>query len=195
MTQRKIDDSFFLSSSSTKRSRVNLTSNNDRDEFDDIFETKRRRTNHNNNSSGVKQLPDVFDFDAPSSSTSTKKKVENSMLTGSRKIKRNISYDDDENKAIDELFNNDKRKKIRPEIKQEESIDLLDMFKTRSNTNVTQTKTTTIDNFKMPISSKNFTTQKKVKMLFDDSDILTLREEVKEQNDTVRFNSLLKNEM
>lgn len=195
MTQRKIDDSFFLSSSSTKRSRVNLTSNNDRDEFDDIFETKRRRTNHNNNSSGVKQLPDVFDFDAPSSSTSTKKQVENSMLTGSRKIKRNISYDDDENKAIDELFNNDKRKKIRPEIKQEESIDLLDMFKTRSNTNVTQTKTTTIDNFKMPISSKNFTTQKKVKMLFDDSDILTLREEVKEQNDTVRFNSLLKNEM
>lgn len=195
MTQRKIDDSFFLSSSSTKRSRVNLTSNNDRDEFDDIFETKRRRTNHNNNSSGVKQLPDVFDFDAPSSSTSTKKQVENSMLTGSRKIKRNISYDDDENKAIDELFNNDKRKKIRPEIKQEESIDLLDMFKTRSNTNVTQTKITTIDNFKMPISSKNFTTQKKVKMLFDDSDILTLREEVKEQNDTVRFNSLLKNEM
>jgi hypothetical protein len=135
MTQRKIDDLF-----SHKRSRVHQT----RDEFDDLFETnssiKRRR---------IDQKPittDVFDF--PSSSSTLKKKRSSTNII------------DDENKAIDDLFNNDTRKKLRRPIKTEESsMDLLDMFKT-------------------PIHSK---TQKKIKMFFDDTDLIALPE----QTDTV----------
>jgi hypothetical protein len=131
MTQRKIDDLF-----SHKRSRVHQT----RDEFDDLFETnssiKRRR---------IDQKPittDVFDF--PSSSSTLKKKRSSTIII------------DDENKAIDDLFNNDTRKKLRRPIKTEESsMDLLDMFKT-------------------PIHSK---TQKKIKMFFDDTDLIALPEQ------------------
>jgi hypothetical protein len=189
MTQQKLDDLFSLTPSSTrsgKRSRINPITTNDRDEFDDLFETnssiKRRRTNNNTN---TKQSTDVFDFDTPSSSTF--KKSENEKLKGSLKKKRSF-IDDDENKAIDELFNNDTRKKLRRPIKQEESTDLLDMFKTRINTNIPQT-ISTIEDFKTPICPKSSTTQKKIKMFFDDSDLVLLRNE---QNDMVSF-SLLNN--
>jgi hypothetical protein len=174
MTQKKIDDLFSLTSStrSGKRSRVNQTTTNNRDEFDDLFETnssaKRRRTNNNNN----KQVTDVFDFDMPSTSTI---KTENDR---SLKKKRSIT---DDNEDIDELFNNDTRKKLRRPIKQE-STDILDMFKTKTNTNIPQT-ITTLDDFKTPISSKNFTTQKKIKMFFDDTDLISIRE----QNEMVNF--------
>ena len=178
MTQKKIDDLFSLTSSSTrsgKRSRTNQTTTNIRDEFDDLFETnstsaKRRRTNNNNNNN--KQLIDVFDFDMPSTSTI---KIENDR---SLKKKRGIP---DDNEDIDELFNNDTRKKLRRPIKQE-STDILDMFKTKTNTNIPQT-ITTLDDFKTPISSKNFTTQKKIKMFFDDTDLISSREE----NEMVNF--------
>jgi hypothetical protein len=157
MTQQKIDDLFSLTPSSTrssKRSRPNQTTINTRDELDDLFETnssaKRRRTNNN------KPLTDVYDFDMPSTSTNT---IENNKSTGSLKKKRSIIDDNDDNKAIDELFNNDTRKKLRRPIKHEESADLLDMFKTK--TNVPQT-ITTLDDFKTPIASKNSTTQKKI---------------------------------
>ncbi|CAF3295491.1 unnamed protein product [Rotaria socialis] len=187
MTQKNIDDLFSLSSSSTrsstKRSRANPLPTNDRDDFDDIFETKRRCTK-NSNHNKTKSSTDVFDFDTQSTSMSTMKKRENDNSIGSSAIKRRISDDnDDEKKAIDELFNNNKQKKIRPQIKHEESTDLLDMFKTRKITNVTQTITSTMDGFKIPITSKNLTTQKKVKMFFDDSDLVSLREQVKQQND------------
>ncbi|CAF0918100.1 unnamed protein product [Rotaria sordida] len=189
MTQQKIDDLFSLSSSSStrssKRSRINqIIPRNNRDEFDDLFETntptKRRCTNNNN-----KQLTDVFDFNEPSTSTSsTIKKNDNKNLIESRKIKRNIIDVDNENKAIDELFNNDTRKKIRRQIKHEESTDLLDMFKTKTTTNISQTISSNIDDFKIPIHSKNLITQKKkIKMFFDDSDLISLREQVKQQND------------
>lgn len=158
MTQKRIDD-LFTQRSSTKRSRITQTTINDRDEFDDLFETnssiKRRRTNN------TKQTTDVFDFDVPTTS----------------RIKRNISDDDSENKLIDDLFNNDTRKKLRRPIKTEKSADILDMFITRSSTANPQT-ITTLDDFKTPIS----TTQKKIKMFFDDTDLITTREE----NDTVR---------
>ncbi|CAM4746589.1 unnamed protein product [Rotaria magnacalcarata] len=188
MTQKNIDDLFFLSSSSTrsstKRSRANPIPTNDRDDFDDIFETKRRCTN-NSNHNKTKSSTDVFDFDTQSTSMSTMKKRENDNSIGSSAIKRRISDDnDDENKAIDELFNNNNRqKKIRPQIKYEESTDLLDMFKTRTITNVTQTITSTMDGFKIPIASKKLAAQKKVKMFFDDSDLVSLREQAKQQND------------
>ncbi|CAF2964276.1 unnamed protein product [Rotaria sp. Silwood2] len=189
MTQQKIDDLFSISSSSTrsnKRSRINQMPTNNRDELDDLFETntctKRRRTNNNNNNNN-KQNTDVFDFNEPSTSTSTIRKLDNENIIGSCKVKRNI-IDDDENKAIDELFNNDTRKKIRRQIKHEESTDILDMFKTRINTNIPQTTIlSTMDDFKVPTSSKNLTTQKKIKMFFDDTDLISLREQVKQQND------------
>jgi len=183
MTQQKLDDLFSLTPSSTrsgKRSRINQITTNDRDEFDDLFETnssiKRRRTNNPN----TKQSTDVFDFDTPSSSTF--KKSENEKFKGSLKKKRSF-IDDDENKAIDELFNNDTRKKLRRPIKQEESTDLLDMFKTRINTNIPQ-PISTIEDFKTPIAPKSSTTQKKIKMFFDDTDLVLLRNE---QNDIVSF--------
>lgn len=178
MTQSKIDDLFSLSSTrSGKRSRITT---NDRDEFDDLFETsslpKRRCTNNN-----TKPIKDVFDFHDEIPLKSPKKKI----LMEPSKIKRNIS-DDDETKAFDEIFNNnDTRKKLRRQIKQEESTDLLDMFKTRSNTNIPQI----VDDFKIPIPPKNSTTQKKVKMFFDDSDLKSIREEVNQQNDIVRLYS------
>jgi hypothetical protein len=182
MTQQKIDDLFSLTPSSTrssKRSRPNQTTTNTRDEFDDLFETnssaKRRRTNNN------KPLTDVYDFDMPSTSTNT---IENNKSTGSLKKKRSIIDDNDDNKAIDELFNNDTRKKLRRPIKHEESADLLDMFKTK--TNVPQ-KITTLDDFKTPIASKNSTTQKKIKMFFDDTDLISLREQTNDQNNTVNL--------
>jgi hypothetical protein len=182
MTQQKIDDLFSLTPSSTrssKRSRPNQTTINTRDEFDDLFETnssaKRRRTNNN------KPLTDVYDFDMPSTSTNT---IENNKSTGSLKKKRSIIDDNDDNKAIDELFNNDTRKKLRRPIKHEESADLLDMFKTK--TNIPQT-ITTLDDFKTPISSKNSTTQKKIKMFFDDTDLISLREQTNDQNNTVNL--------
>jgi hypothetical protein len=166
MTQKKIDDLFFQTPSN-KRSRQTRITTNDRDEFDDLFETnssvKRRRTNN-------KQSIDVFDFDIDIPSTSK---------IGSLKKKRSI-IDDDEDKAIDDLFNNDTRKKLRRPIKTEESTDLLDMFKTRINTNIPPT-ISTIDDFKTPICSKNSSTQKKIKMFFDDTDLISSRE----QNDTV----------
>jgi hypothetical protein len=182
MTQQKIDDLFSLTPSSTrssKRSRPNQTTTNTRDEFDDLFETnssaKRRRTNNN------KPLTDVYDFDMPSTSTNT---IENNKSTGSLKKKRSIIDDNDDNKAIDELFNNDTRKKLRRPIKHEESADLLDMFKTK--TNIPQT-ITTLDDFKTPISSKNSTTQKKIKMFFDDTDLISIREQTNDQNNTVNL--------
>jgi hypothetical protein len=182
MTQQKIDDLFSLTPSSTrssKRSRPNQTTINTRDEFDDLFETnssaKRRRTNNN------KPLTDVYDFDMPSTSTNT---IENNKSTGSLKKKRSIIDDNDDNKAIDELFNNDTRKKLRRPIKHEESADLLDMFKTK--TNIPQT-ITTLDDFKTPIASKNSTTQKKIKMFFDDTDLISLREQTNDQNNTVNL--------
>jgi hypothetical protein len=182
MTQQKIDDLFSLTPSSTrssKRSRPNQTTINTRDEFDDLFETnssaKRRRTNNN------KPLTDVYDFDMPSTSTNT---IENNKSTGSLKKKRSIIDDNDDNKAIDELFNNDTRKKLRRPIKHEESADLLDMFKTK--TNIPQT-ITTLDDFKTPISSKNSTTQKKIKMFFDDTDLISIREQTNDQNNTVNL--------
>lgn len=183
MTQQKLDDLFSLTPSSTrsgKRSRINQITTNDRDEFDDLFETnsstKRRRTNN------IKQPTDIFDFDAPL--TSTFKKADNDKLTSSFKKKRSAD-DDNENKAIDEVFNNDTRKKLRRSIKQEETTttDLLDMFKTRTNTNIPQT-ISTIEDFKAPICPKNSTTHKKIKMFFDDSDLISLREQ---QNDIVRI--------
>ena len=147
MTQRKLDDLF-----SSKRSRAQPV----RDEFDDIFETnssaKRRRVDQ-------KPTTDVFDFPAPSSSTTTLRKKRSSTAIA-----------DDENKAIDDLFNNDTRKKLRRPIKTEASEDLLDMFNTRP--------ITTFDDFKPPIPS---TTQKKIKMFFDDTDLHALQE----QTDTV----------
>ncbi len=153
----KIDD-LFSQRPTNKRSRITQTIKNDPDEFDDLFETnssiKRRRTND-------KQLTDVFHFDSPPRTESLKKK--------------RSSIIDDENKAIDDLFNNDTRKKLRRPIKHEETTDLLDMFKTRINTNNPQT-ITTIDDFK--ISSIK---QKKIKMFFDDTDLISSRDE----NDTV----------
>ncbi len=157
MTQQKLDD-LFSQTPSNKRSHRNQN----RDEFDDLFETnssaKRHRTIQ-------KQSTDVFDFDMPSSSTS-----------GSLKKKRS-TIDDSETKTIDDLFNNDTRKKLRRPIKHEESIDLLDMFKTRTNPNLPQT-ITTLDHFQTP---RNSTIQKKIKLFFDDTDLISLRE----QNDTV----------
>jgi hypothetical protein len=141
MTQRKIDDLF-----SGKRTRAQPI----RDEFDDLFETnssaKRRRVDQ-------KPTTDVFDFPAP---TTLKKKRSSTTIA------------DDENKAIDDLFNNDTRKKLRRPIKTEASEDLLDMFNTRSNPQ----PITTIDDFKPPIPS---TTQKKIKMFFDDTDLHALQ--------------------
>lgn len=191
MTQKKIDDLFILSSSRpSKRSRVNPITTNDRDEFDDIFETdtsaKRKRTNnHTPASTTNKVLTDVFDFgDEPLTSKCTKKKPENEVLVPSLKIKRCIS-EDDGNKALDEFFNNDTRKKPRLPVKTEESTDILDMFKSRTNPNIPQTiQTSKIEDFQMPSSSKTLTTQKKVKMFFDDTDLKSMRE-VNEQNDTV----------
>ncbi|CAF5227857.1 unnamed protein product, partial [Rotaria magnacalcarata] len=40
-----------------------------------------------------------------------------------------------------------------------------------------------MDGFKIPIASKKLAAQKKVKMFFDDSDLVSLREQVKQQND------------
>ncbi len=161
MTQKKIDD-LFSQRAPSKRSRITQTITNDRDEFDDLFETnssiKRRRTND-------KQSIDIFDFNSPPSIS----------RTGSLKKKRSSIIDDNENKAIDDLFNNDTRKKFRCQIKHEDSNDLLDMFKTRINTNNPQT-ITTIDDFKTPVI-----TQKKIKMFFDDTDLISSRDE----NDTV----------
>lgn len=155
MTQQKIDD-LFSQKSSKKRSRITT---NDRDEFDDLFETtssmKRIRTN-NNNSNNIKQTTtsDVFDFDIPSTS----------------KTKR-IHNDIDENKAIDDLFNNDTRKKLRRPIKTEQTPDVFDMFNIPSKS----------DDFKIPITQK-----KKIKTFFDDTDLTSIREE----NDTVRLKIL-----
>jgi len=101
-----------------------------------------------------KHLLIVYYFDIPSSSTST---IKNVTGTGSLKKKRSMIDDDDENKAIDDLFNNDTRKKLRRPIKTEESIDVLDMFKTRTNPNIPQT-ITTLDDFKPP---KKFNNTKK----------------------------------
>ncbi|CAF5086999.1 unnamed protein product, partial [Rotaria sp. Silwood1] len=166
MTQQKIDD-LFLSSSpssstrSSKRSRINQIPTNNRDEFDDLFETntciKRQRTNNINNK---QNNTDVFDFIEPSTSTNLIKKNDNKNIIGSCKIKRNM-IDDDDNKAIDELFNNNNntRKKIRHQIKHEETTDLLDMFKTRINTNISQITSSTMDDFKIPISTKTESTQ------------------------------------
>lgn len=159
MTQQKIDD-LFSQKSSKKRSRITT---NDRDEFDDLFETtssmKRIRTN-NNNSNNIKQTTttsDVFDFDIPSTS----------------KTKR-IHNDIDENKAIDDLFNNDTRKKLRRPIKTEQTPDVFDMFNIPSKS----------DDFKIPITQK-----KKIKTFFDNTDLTSIREE----NDTVRLKILSKN--
>ncbi|CAF1058054.1 unnamed protein product [Adineta ricciae] len=163
MTQRKIDDLFSLTTSkSNKRSRTTQVAANDRDELDDLFDTasstKRRRSN-------LKPSTDVFDFDT----------VSKIPKPSSLKKKRS-----DENQVIDELFNNDTRKKIRRPIKQEEeSTDVLDMFKTRTNANIHSAITTT-DDFKTPSTSKALTTQKKIKMFFDDTDLISLRE----QNET-----------
>ncbi|CAF3905743.1 unnamed protein product, partial [Rotaria sp. Silwood1] len=188
MTQQKIDD-LFLSSSpssstrSSKRSRINQIPTNNRDEFDDLFETntciKRQRTNNINNK---QNNTDVFDFIEPSTSTNLIKKNDNKNIIGSCKIKRNM-IDDDDNKAIDELFNNNNntRKKIRHQIKHEETTDLLDMFKTRINTNISQITSSTMDDFKIPISTKTVSTQKKIKMFFDDTDLISIREQVKQQ--------------
>ncbi|UJR08358.1 hypothetical protein I4U23_012629 [Adineta vaga] len=171
MTQRKIDDLFSLkpSLSTNKRSRTTQVTTNDRDEFDDIFETtsssKRRRTNQ-------KPSTDVFDFDIPSTSTNIpRKSIDTEKSTSSLKKKRS-----DENQMIDDLFNNDTRKKTRRPIKQEETIDVLDMFKTRTNTNAPPVLST-MDDFKTPICPKNSTTQKKIKMFFDDTDLIQLREQ------------------
>jgi len=160
----KIDD-LFSQRPTSKRSRITQTITNDRDEFDDLFEgnssIKRRRTND-------KQSIDIFDFNSPPSTS----------RTGSLKKKRSSIIDDDENKAIDDLFNNnDTRKKLRRQIKHEDSNDLLDMFKTRINTNNPQT-ITTIDDFKTPAI-----TQKKIKMFFDDTDLISSRDET----DTVKL--------
>jgi len=153
MTQRKLDE-LFSRTPSTKRSRVHQTTTKNRDEFDDLFETsssiKRRRIDQ-------KQSTDVFDFPAPSTNGSLKKKRSSTIMN-----------DDDDDDAIDDLFNNDTRKKLRRPIKNEESTDLLDMFKTRTNPQ-------TFDDFKPPISSK---TQKKIKMFFDDTDLIALREQI-----------------
>jgi len=51
-------------------------------------------------------------------------------------------------------------KKLRRPIKTEESIDVLDMFKTRTSPRIPQ-KITTLDDFKTSICPKNSTTQKK----------------------------------
>jgi hypothetical protein len=167
MTQQKIND-LFSQTVLSKRSRINRTTTNDHDEFDDLFETnssiKRRRTNN-------KQSTDVFNFD-----------ISSTPIIGSLKKRKSI-IDDEENKAIDDLFNNDTRKKLRRPIKTEaeDSTDLLDMFKTRTNTNNKPQTISTIDDFKTPSCPKNFTTQKKVKMFFDDTDLISTRE----QNDTV----------
>ncbi|CAF0863342.1 unnamed protein product [Rotaria sp. Silwood1] len=190
MTQQKIDDLFSSSSPSSstrssKRSRINQIPTNNRDEFDDLFETntciKRQRTNNINNK---QNNIDVFDFIEPSTSTNSIKKIDNKNIIGSCKIKRNM-IDDDDNKAIDELFNNNNntRKKIRHQIKHEETTDLLDMFKTRINTNISQITSSTMDDFKIPISTKTVSTQKKIKMFFDDTDLISIREQVKQQND------------
>ncbi|CAF1207823.1 unnamed protein product [Adineta steineri] len=194
MTQKKIDDLFSQASSSSsirssKRSRVTQVAPNDRDEFDDLFEstssTKRRRTNNNNNN--IKQSTDVFDFDVPSTSTNNLKKNENEKSSNSLKKKRSfVIDDDDESKVIDELFNNDTRKKARRPIKQEESTDVLDMFKTKINTNIPQIISTN-DDFKIPINPKISTTQKKIKMFFDDTDLTLLREQTNEQNDIKEY--------
>ena len=179
-----MNDLFSLSSSfsSSKRSRTNQITANDRDEFDDLFETcssiKRRRTNNNNN----KQLTDVFDFDISSTSTN---KIKNEKLNESVNVKRNL-IDDDENKIFDELFNNDTRRKLRRPIKDDDSTDLLDMFKTRTNTS-SHKKISTIDNFETSIDPKNSTTQKKIKMFFDDTDLVSLREQTNQLNDIVSY--------
>lgn len=171
MTQRKIDDLFAPASSSVrsgKRPRGTQATSKDRDDFDDLFETgsssKRRRTN-------VKPATDdVFDFEMP-----TAKKPERSTPATSLTKKRSAGDDN----AIDDLFSSDARRKVRRPIKQEESSDPLEMFKPRTNTHVASTE------FKTPMAPKSFTTQKKVKMFFDDADLVSLREQTNEQDETV----------
>jgi len=125
MTQKKIDELF-----SQKRSRTIVNSN--RDEFDDIFESKKRqRTN-------LKPIDDE--------------------LFPTIRRKRSQHFDD-----------NEQKKKTRCSPIQTQTIDLLDMFNTRSKT----------DDFKIPMITQN-----KVLMFFDDSDLISVREE----NDIVRRN-------
>ena len=59
------------------------------------------------------------------------------------------------------------------------------MFKTRTNINIPPQTISTIEDFKTPICPKISTTQKKIKMFFDDSDLILLREQANEQNDIV----------
>lgn len=125
MTQKKIDELF-----SQKRSRTIVNSN--RDEFDDIFESKKRqRTNP--------------------------KPIDDELFPTIRR-KRSQHFDD-----------NEQKKKTRCSPTQTQTIDLLDMFNTRSKT----------DDFKIPMITQN-----KVLMFFDDSDLISVREE----NDIVRRN-------
>ena len=132
MTQRKVDELF----STTKKRSISTRAK--ADEFDDLFEnhstSKRRRTNE--------QSSDVFDF--PTSSSNLKKK-------------RSTIIEED-NQAIDQLFNDDTRKKVRRPIKTE---DVFDMFPIQSS-----------------IATKPTTTQKKIKLFFDPTDLESASEPV-----------------
>lgn len=140
MTQRKVDELFSTTKKRSISSRVKA------DEFDDLFEShstsKRRRTNE--------QPSDVFEF--PASDSHSLKKKRSAIL-------------EEDNQVIDQLFNDDTRKKLRRPIKTE---DVFDLFPTSSS--------------KPPSTTTTTTQKKKIKMFFDPTDLESACEPVESVN-------------